>query len=119
MLNAFAETIIKWHPGNWAKCQKIPVAQFMDDWIAKIQALTWLPWRDGSGWAIQEQPVGCAEMVAAQRTALDHYWDRRRIYEECGWPKSFDQEKFRQRRDEWNAKAKDIGCEGSPQHRDR
>lgn len=45
-----------------------------------------------------------------QKAAHNRYWSRRIIYEESGWPESFDKELFKRRQDRWNERAKELGA---------
>lgn len=64
------KTILQWHPAGWAKCQRIPVSDFMADWIHKLRSLEWLPWVDDHGWEIEERQANRERELADSNSAL-------------------------------------------------
>lgn len=49
-----------------------------------------------------------AEHAEVTKAESNKFWAKRRIYEDAGWPDSFDREKFRRQRDRWNQRYREL-----------
>ncbi|KAK4553795.1 hypothetical protein LTR86_008970 [Recurvomyces mirabilis] len=97
----------------------LPVKEELRKWEAKLRTLTWLPWTDNGNLTITPQPTEYErgldlynkdvdrilhERDTRVRAERDQFFAKRFIYEEAGWPETFNCEAVQQRRDEWNGR---------------
>lgn len=71
---------------------------------------------DAAGLAPEPIEVLFAGYLAAHKAAHNRYWAKVQVYHNCGWPESFDKERFSKQQDEFNVKAQKLGAaDGAPE----